>query len=174
MNRTGKTGSEEVKRFMFIDGRKQKPSRPSLSVGTIVYKSVCPKSIKLGNEETFVKIVSFDIRDDSNNDGIVCNASCLQQLEGNELELLSAIQRNERYSTLTNREKFNPDHLSVSKDTYFSVIHPITGNKVQGRVICETSRPNRMGTWWKMNLDGEVILKVNLLFIQPCRCQVII
>ena len=153
-NQGEEAGTGPIKRFLFVGGKKQKPGRSKLSVGTLVYEVTLPKIERKGNGEICVQIMPYDIENGEKNEGILYHESCLRKLKDDELDIFSAIRRSERRLTLID-ENFDTNHLSVTERPV-TVIHPLDENEVVGKVVCETTRPDRMGTWWHMELE-EVI-----------------
>ena len=143
-----------IRQFMVVDLTHLKQSHPSLSVGSIVTENVSPKGVRQREDKIYVKGASCDKKSGDEVSGILCPKLCLKQLDDVELELFSAIQRNERCFTL---EKFNKNHLSLEGKPEVGVIHPVSKKKVFGKVVDEASRPDRLGTWWRIELDKVMI-----------------
>ena len=144
----------KLKRYMYVtnDGRRQRSGHSSISVGTIVFQRNEAQYVKkLEKDELLVQIVPYDYEGDKN-EAFICHKSCLKEIKGEEIDILFAIKdKKERFNLFTD-ERFNLTTLSMLK-SQVTVTHPKNERRVQGKVKCGTTRPDRMGTWWKIVLD---------------------
>ena len=138
--------------YVWNKGRRQRSGHSSILVGTIVFERNEAQYVKnLGKDELLVQTVPYDNEGDKN-EAFNCHKSCLKEIKGDESDILLAIKDKKERHRLFIDERFDVENLSLLKSRV-TVTHPKNESSVQGKVKCETTRPDRMGTWWKIVLD---------------------